>query len=90
MAQQAAHLVEQVLPWVPMRQWVVSVPIPLRYWMSTSRDLTAQVHTVVRTTIAQYYLNQAVKRGVKRQNVQPGSVSFIQRFGGSLNVMMSS
>ena len=86
MAQMAAHLVESVMLWVPTRQWVVSVPMPLRYWMSTSRDLTAQVHTIVRTTIAQYYLNQAVKRGVRRQNVQPGSVSFIQRFGGSLNL----
>jgi Transposase zinc-binding domain len=28
MAQTAAHLVEQVIPWVPTRQWVVSVPIP--------------------------------------------------------------
>jgi hypothetical protein len=31
MAQQAAHLVEQVIPWVPTRQWVISLPIPLRY-----------------------------------------------------------
>ena len=67
MAQTAAHLVECVMPWVPTRQWVVSVPIPLRYWMSSSRDLTAQMHTIVRTTIAQYYVNQAVKRGVTRQ-----------------------
>src|SRR5262245_30302437 len=26
MAPRAAHLVEQVIPWVPTRQWVVSVP----------------------------------------------------------------
>jgi Transposase zinc-binding domain len=31
MAQTAAHLVEGVILWVPTRQWVVSVPIPLRY-----------------------------------------------------------
>jgi len=36
------------MPWVPTRQWVVSVPIPLRYWMASSRDLTAQVHTIIR------------------------------------------
>src|SRR2546428_7353252 len=54
--------------------------------MSSSRDLTAQVHTIIRTTIAQYYVNQAVKRGVERYRVQPGSVSFIQRFGGSINL----
>jgi hypothetical protein len=52
MAQMAAHLVEQVLPWVPTRQWVVSVPIPLRYWTASSQDLTAKVHTIIRTTIA--------------------------------------
>jgi len=54
MAQTAAHLVEGVIPWVPTRQWVVSVPVPLRYWMSASRDLTAQVHTIIRTTSAHY------------------------------------
>src|SRR2546425_1956978 len=86
MAQTAAHLVECVIPWVPTRQWVVSVPMPLRYWMSSSQALTAQMHTIIRTTIAQYYVNQAVKRGVERQQVQPGSVTFIQRFGGALNL----
>jgi transposase-like zinc-binding protein/putative transposase len=86
MVQTAAHLVECVIPWVPTRQWVVSVPIPLRYWLSSSQALTAQIHTIIRTTIAQYYVNQAVKRGVARQQVQPGSVTFIQRFGGALNL----
>jgi hypothetical protein len=86
MAQTAAHLVECVLPWVPTRQWIVSVPMPLRYWMSSSRDLMAQVHTTIRTTIAQFYVNQVVTRGVERHQVQPGSVSFVQRFGSSLNV----
>jgi len=86
MAQTAAHLVEGVIPWVPTRQWVVSVPIPLRYWTAPSKDLTAQVHTIIRTTIAQYYVNQVVKRGMERQKVQPGSVTFLQRFGGALQL----
>jgi hypothetical protein len=51
MAQQAAHLVEQVLPWVPPRQWVVSVSIPLHYWMAPSKALTARIHTIIRRTI---------------------------------------
>jgi hypothetical protein len=86
MAQTAAHLVEQVIPWVPTRQWVVSVPIPLRYWMASSQDLTATVHTIMRTTIGQYYVNQAVTHGVPREKVQPGSVTFIQRFGSAINL----
>src|SRR5262245_19887918 len=86
MAQTAAHLVEQVIPWVPTRQWVVSVPVPLRYWMAASQELTAQVHNIIRTTIGQYYMNKAVTRGLKRANMQPGSVTFIQRFGSAINL----
>jgi len=86
MAQTAAHLVEQVIPWVPTRQWVVSVPVPLRYWMAASQDLTATVHTIIRTTIGQYYVNKAVIRGFERANIQPGSVTFIQRFGSAINL----
>src|SRR5438094_67805 len=86
MAQTAAHLVECVIPWVPTRQWVVSVPMPLRYWMASSQDLTATVHTIIRTTIGQYYVNQAVTRGAVRQKAQPGSVTFIQRFGSAINL----
>jgi len=86
MAQTAAYLVKQVLPWVSTRQWVVSVPIPLRYWMAGSQDLTAKVHTIIRTTIGQYYVNQAVKDGTERSQVHPGSVTFIQRFGSALQL----
>src|SRR6266567_277441 len=86
MAQTAAHLVECVIPWVPTRPWVVSVPVPLRYWMAASQDLTAHVHTIIRTTIGQYYVNQAVTRGCERANLQPGSVTFIQRFGSAINL----
>src|SRR5499433_34155 len=86
MAQTAAHLVTCVIPWVPTRQWVVSVPIPLRYWMAASPDLTAKVHTIIRTTIGQYYVHQGVNRGCERANLHPGSVTFIQRFGSALNL----
>ena len=86
MAQTAAHLVTCVIPWVPTRQWVVSVPIPLRYWMAASQDLTAQVHTIIRTTIGQYYVNQAVTRDAPRATIHPGAVTFIQRFGSALQL----
>jgi len=54
--------------------------------MAASQELTAQVHTIIRTTIGQYYVNQAVTRGSPRANVQPGSVTFIQRFGSAINL----
>jgi len=86
MAQTAAYLVEQVMPWVPTRQWVVSVPIPLRYWMASSQDLMATVHTIIRTTIGQYDVNQAVAHCHARATVHPGSVTFLQRFGSALQL----
>src|SRR5262249_59336396 len=87
MAETAAPPAERVTPGAPTRQWVVSVPVPLRYWMAASHELTAQVHTIIRTTIGQYYVNQAVQRGHPRATVHPGSVTFLQRFGRALNVM---
>ena len=86
MAQTAAHLVERVIPWVPTRQWVVSMPAPLRYWMAASQELTAKVHTIIRTTIGQYYVYKAVIQGFVRANIQPGSVTFIQRFWRAINL----
>jgi hypothetical protein len=35
MADTAAHLVDRVLPQVPIRQWVLSFPIAVRYWLTT-------------------------------------------------------
>jgi hypothetical protein len=86
MAQQAAHRVAQVLPWVPTRQWVGSVPMPLRSWMAPSRELTARVHTIIRRTLGPYSVKHAVQQGATRATVQPGSVTFVPRFGGSINV----
>src|SRR5712691_3717987 len=54
--------------------------------MAASQELTAQVHTSIRTTIGQYYVHQAVARGIPRAKVQPGSVTFIQRFGSAMNL----
>ncbi|MGF1507937.1 MAG: transposase zinc-binding domain-containing protein [Myxococcota bacterium] len=39
MAQQSAHLVDRVLPDVPLCQWVLSVPFPLRPMLSLDREL---------------------------------------------------
>ena len=43
MAERAAHLVEHVLPDVPMRQWVLSLPHRLRYLLAWDHDLCRAV-----------------------------------------------
>ena len=72
MAETAAHLVEQVIPWVPTRQWVVSVPIPLQYWTAASTELTAQVHTIIRRTISQYYTLKPLSKASSAKRYKPG------------------
>jgi hypothetical protein len=43
MADTAAHLVERVLPEVPVRQWVLTLPYPLRYRCAWDARLTSEV-----------------------------------------------
>ncbi len=43
MSQTAAHLVDQVIPHVPVRQWVLSLPIPLRLLLAAQPELVMQV-----------------------------------------------
>jgi hypothetical protein len=43
MAGTAAHLVDRVLPQVPIRQWVLSVPFALRYRLAYDARLASEV-----------------------------------------------
>jgi hypothetical protein len=83
MVQQATHLVAQVLSWVPTRQWVVSVPIPLRYWMAPSKALPARVHTIIRRIIGPYDVHHAVQQGATRATMQSGSVRLCNAGGAA-------
>lgn len=47
MAQTAAHLVEHVIPRVPVRQWVLSFPIPLRFRLASHPHLLSPVLQVI-------------------------------------------
>ena len=47
MAQTSAHLVDHVIPDVPVRQWVLSLPIPLRPLLVAQPKLVTLVLRVV-------------------------------------------
>ena len=83
MAETTAHLIDNVLPYAPFRQWVATVPHSLRYWMATSRKLTNLVHTIVTSKIMAFYATKAKERGIA--DAIPGGVTLIQRFGSALN-----
>ena len=83
MAETAAHLVEQVIPHVPVRQWVVSFPIPLRHLFATQPQLLSPVLQVIHRALATFVIHQA---GLTRAQAHTGAVTLIQRFGSAANL----
>lgn len=55
----ALHLTEFVLPEVPVRQWVCSLPWQLRYAMGYDRTLCAQVLSAFATELSRSYRHRA-------------------------------
>jgi len=85
MADTAAHLVDRVLPEVPVRQWVLSLPFALRYRLAYDAALTTAVLRVFVRTVFTSLRRRARKRwGVTRGRC--GAVTFVQRFGDALNL----
>jgi hypothetical protein len=83
MANVAAHLVDRVLPDVPVRQYVLTLPYELRRLAAFKADvLTALARIFVEAVFARYR-SRAGCDGI--ENPQCGSVNFVQRFG-SLNL----
>jgi hypothetical protein len=86
MAEVAAHLTDHVIPKVDCRQWVLSLPFPLRYWCASSKLLTAKVNRIANKAIEEYYIAKANAKGYEKEKLHAGTITFIQRFGGSLNL----
>jgi ribosomal protein S27E len=82
MADTAARLVDNVLPRVPVRQFVLSFPYEIRYRLAWDGELIAAVLKVFLRVVGRWYRRQALGHSDGRC----GSVTFVQRFGSSLNV----
>ena len=82
MAQTAAHLVEHVIPLVPVRQWVLALPIPLRLLLAAQPVLVTPLLQVVHRVITRHLLARA---GLKADEADSGAVTLIQRFGSAAN-----
>ena len=59
MAQSAAHLVDRVFPDVPARQWVLSVPKPLRLAMAMDTGLCRDVTRAHLRAVSASYVRRA-------------------------------
>ena len=85
MADTAAQLVDRVLPEVPIRQWVLTLPYPLRYRCAYDSKLTSDVLRAFTRSLFSELRRRARNKWGERAE-QCGAVTFIQRFGSALNL----
>jgi hypothetical protein len=96
MAEAAAHLVDRVLPFAPIRQWVLSVPWALRLKMACDPSLCRAVARAFLRAVSARYRRDARSQGLLdaahyqrtfgAPRAQTGAVNFVQRFGSSLGL----
>jgi hypothetical protein len=82
MVETAAHLVDHVFPHQPVRQWVLTLPKRLRYFLQHNPQIaTAVLHIFLR--VIEQTLRRCSPGAGPRARL--GAVSFLHRFGASLN-----
>jgi hypothetical protein len=84
MANTAAHLVDRVFPDVPVRQWVLSLPFALRFLVARYPAALLAASRLFVEEIVALQGRQAREQGEVAG--KSGAVTFVQRFGGSLNL----
>jgi hypothetical protein len=86
MVETAAHLCDHVFPRLSVRQWVLSVPKRLRYFMQRDEAVLNMVLRIFLRVIAQTLQTHSPGAAhVDRAALHIGAVAFIHRFGSSLN-----
>ena len=83
MAETAAHLTDNVIPRQPVRQWMISFPIPLRILLASQPQLLSPVLQVIHRAISGFLIKQA---GFRPVEAHTGAVTLIQRFGSAANL----
>jgi hypothetical protein len=83
MAESAALLVDDVLQGYPIRQWVLSLPIPLRLLLARYPSELGKVIGIIHRAISTHIVNRAV---FSNKQAKTDAVTLIQRFGSALNL----
>jgi hypothetical protein len=79
----AAHLVDAVLPAVPMRQWVLSFPIKVRWVLARRPALVGRALAIFLRALSTW---QRRRGRVVGASGETGSVTFVQRFGSAMQM----
>lgn len=83
MCEVSAHLCDRVIPQVPVRQWVLSVPKRLRPHLAGDADLAGAVLRIVLRLIEGALRESA--REAPPDEARLCAASFLHRFGSALN-----
>ncbi len=67
MAESATHLVDEVFPKKPMRQWVLTFPFELRFLFAREPKIMGEVLSLVNRTLSTFLIKKA---GLTRNQVQ--------------------
>jgi hypothetical protein len=84
MANTAAFLVDRVVPDVPVRQYVLTLPYELRKLVAFKADVLTAVARIFVESVFASYRARAKRSGVDAP--QCGAVNFVQRCGSSVNL----
>ena len=77
------HLADEVLPAVPLRQWVLSFPYLVRFHLAYDARLCAAVRRIFVRTLLGWLGKRAESAGVARG--RSGAVIVVQRFESALH-----
>lgn len=83
MAESAALLADDVLQGYPIRQWVLSLPIPLRLLLARYPSELSKVMVIIYRAISTHIVSRG---GFSNKHAKTGAVTIIQRFGSALNL----
>ena len=83
MAETAMLLADEVLPALPLRQWVISFPFALRFLFASRPEALARALEVIYRLLATHLAHKA---GSTRKRSATGAVTLVQRFGSALNL----
>ena len=85
MADTAAHLVDRVFPEAPVRQYVLSLPFALRTRVAFDQTLCSEVLRIFMQSVFSS-LRRRARETLTASWLHCGSVCFLQRSGGSINL----
>ena len=84
MAEVSLHIDDNVIPEVPTRQFVLTLPVPVRLWAARNKELLSKICSIAAEQIEKHI---KMKAGFeKKDEVYCGMINFVQRFGSALNL----